>query len=121
MTVETGTLTTGTPYKDFVVQGAEAEQFSARLIGQELDVAWTGERGTTFTNLAEVQRLAGGPGSITSIKGFASDRLLALIEQNQFNPAVVERALRQSLGGTWKVEVTKQGQRYVVTATRTGG
>jgi hypothetical protein len=120
MIVEAGNKIAGEPYTDFLVNDGMGDTgFAARLEGNTLSVDWTGQPGTTFTRLANVQELVGGLGSIETITGYATDNLAA----RGVAPEVVARGLRQSLGGNWNVTIVQQGVKQVITATRiaTGG
>lgn len=94
--------------RDFVIYGKNEEpRFEARQLegSKTLFVGWTDNIPWTPHRLREVQRLAGGPGSIERIQGFASDRLEAAIKSGDITQAIIERRLEIALGGTWRVRI----------------
>ncbi len=126
MLVEQVELTAGTG-RDFVVAGrSRLELFSARLVtgSDTLDVAWIASLslGTVVKRLAQVQELAGGPGSFTRLRGMASDNLQALIEAGHFYTQKASQALALALGGRWRVDVMPRPHTstWDITATRLG-
>ena len=70
--------------------------------------------------LGQVQELAGGPGTVTKISGFATDNLLNIVRSGKFDCARVGDVLSKRLGGKWSVSVTDKGQRAIITAIRNG-
>jgi hypothetical protein len=105
-------LTTGQRVTDFVIEneGAVGERFTATLTHETktLRVGWTEDPGTTVFRIGEAQRLAGGPGSFTTITGSAvpGENLHALIKAGRFNEGRVADILSRRLGGKWKVETS---------------
>jgi hypothetical protein len=117
----------GLTERDFVVYGrSRPEFFSARLMdgSDTLQVTWieTLGIGTIVNRLAQVQALAGGPGSFRRITGQASDNLQTLLEIGQFSPQLAAQALSQRLGGQWQVDITPHPHSlsWDMTATRVG-
>jgi hypothetical protein len=112
----------------FLILGrSKPEIFSARLMdgSTTLKVVWTESLGLGMVaiRLAQVQRLAGGSGSITQITGVASDKLQELIRLGRFKADKAAQRLGQHLGGRWGVEVTPRpnSTTWNLTATLLGG
>jgi hypothetical protein len=119
-------LSSGTG-RDFVILGRWLrEVFSVRLMdgSNSLQVTWTESlgKGTLVNRLAQVQQLAGGPGSFTEIKGEASAEFQTRIQLGRFNALETAQALDQKLGGKWRVDVTPRpnSTTWDITATRLG-
>jgi hypothetical protein len=61
-------------------------------------------------NLGEVQAAAGGPGSITTIRGYVTDQLAANVRQ----PGYIQRladVVGRRLGGQWTPRLETGGNR----------
>jgi hypothetical protein len=117
----------GESYRDFVIPGKSVpERFSARLMNgsDTLEIAWTDSLRQTPRRLRQVQQLAGGPGKFSKITGRASAGLETDIRAGRFNAQPFAEQLGNSLGGTWRIDVTPiSGTRppqYNVTAVRIG-
>ena len=94
--------------RDFVIYGNNGEpRFEARQLdgSKTLIVGWTDNIPWTPHRLREVQRLAGGPGSIERIQGFASDHLEAGIRSGDITQVTIESRLERALGGIWGVRI----------------
>jgi hypothetical protein len=70
----------------------------------ELVVTWTDNVPNTILRLRELQKLAGGPGSFTSVTGLASDRIEDEILAGTFDAGRASQLLGRSLGGNWQVQ-----------------
>ncbi|MFO0877597.1 MAG: RHS repeat-associated core domain-containing protein [Gemmataceae bacterium] len=126
MHVEPVELSTGKG-RDFVIPGSSVpERFSARLMDGSgtLQVTWTDSLRQTPGRLGQAQKLAGGPGSFSRITGRASADLEAALREGQFNAEQAAQQLGNSLGGKWRVDVTRvpgsQPPVFDITATRIG-
>jgi hypothetical protein len=100
----------GEGYRDFIIQGRSVpEVFSARLMNGSttLEVTWAESlgQGVLANRLAQVQELAGGPGSFTRVTGQATSEFRDLIQVNRFDLDKAGQALGQRLGGKWRVEL----------------
>lgn len=129
MHVEDIRLSTGEAGRDFVIPGRSVpELFSARLMNgtKTLEVIWTQSlgHGTLANRIARAVELAGGPGSINRITGYASDNLREFIQSGRFNAQKFAQSVSRRLGGRWGVDVTPRPDTnpptWNVTATRLG-
>lgn len=120
MTVERRTLLGGERVTDFLVQDGMGPGFLATLEGKTLQVGWNGRPGTLIFRLGQAQQLAGGPGSITRIEGYASEQLLDMIRGGQFDASRWADIVGRRLGGKWSGQVT-EGKRTWLTFTRSEG
>jgi hypothetical protein len=123
-------LVTGEAGRDFVIPGRSVpEIFSARLMSDTkvLEITWTASlsQKTLVNRIARVEELAGGPGSLNRITGYASDNLRHLIQAGRFNSQESAQSLSRRLGREWIVEVVfrpqTNPQTWNVTASRIGG
>jgi hypothetical protein len=113
--------------RDFVIPGRSVpHRFEARLMdgSNTLEVIWTDSLRQTAGRLQQVQQLAGGPGSFSRITGRASADLEAAVRAGQFNAQQAAHQLGNSLGGRWRVDVTRipgtEPPQFNVTAVRIG-
>lgn len=119
----------GEGYRDFIIPGRSVpEVFSARLMNGSttLEVTWTESlgQGTLVNRIAQVQELAGGPGSFTRITAQASAEFRNLVRAGRFNINEAEQALGQRLRGKWRAELRPRPNSipptWDVVATRIG-
>jgi hypothetical protein len=106
MQIELIQLLDGKTGRDFVIYDeAGAECFSARLMdgSTNLVVTWTDNVPKTILRLRDLQKLAGGPGSLTSVRGIASDRVEDEILAGTFDADLASEMLGRGLGGNWRV------------------
>jgi len=108
MQIEPVRLLGGGAGRDFVIEDEFGmERFSARLLegSTKLVILWTDNIPRTLPRLQAVRRLAGGPGSFTSITAIASNDLEALMLTGAFDAGRASRLLGRGLGGNWRVQV----------------
>jgi hypothetical protein len=117
MTVERRLLVDGSEVCDFVINEGMGHGFLGTLEGTTLKVGWNGEPGTLLFRLSQAQELAGGPGAILEIIGYASEDLERLVESGRFDVAAWERVLSRRMGGRWRIDV-RHGSRIWLTFSR---
>ncbi|HQU43861.1 MAG TPA: hypothetical protein PK867_13675, partial [Pirellulales bacterium] len=93
--------TVGVQGRDFVIYGEEQQpRFEARLFAGSnvLRIGWTENIPWTPFWLREVQRLAGGPGSIERIEGSATDLFAAAIRAGAIDESEIASRIRGGSG-----------------------
>jgi RHS repeat-associated protein len=115
-----GTKLAGEKFTDFIIGGGEGEGFIARLEGDVLDIGWHGGTGNLKPRLSQVNALA--EGKINTVKGYATDNLLEIVEGRapgqSFDPARWSRGMEEAFGGKWTTKLEKVGNKWWITSTR---
>ena len=111
MQIEEGKLLDGTIYREFVVLGLDGrERFSARLMlgSKTIEICWTENLPWTLKWLREIFVSCGKHGTITHIRGMASDELERLIQSGEFSSQQTCEWLNKYLHGNWAIEIIQR-------------
>jgi hypothetical protein len=110
--------------RDFVISDEnELPKFEARQLegSKTLKVGWTDNFPWTPYRLREVQRLAGGQGSIETIEGFATDEFGIAINEGVIDEDKIEHHLNRNLRGRWSVTISRISNGWInILANRLG-
>lgn len=121
MKIVQGRYRGGEPYTDFLINEGEGAGFAARLEGDTLKLDWQGGTGNLKPRLEQLGKLTQGS-TINTIKGYATDNLLKIIEGKvpgkTFDPARWSRGLGEAFGGKWNTTLKQEGGKLWIISER---